>query len=147
MPRTADDPALHGVLPTRPLDVPPRGKPSEGSTEAEAKTTWLPVTEFRLAPSESRTLRVSFTEGVVVIARAIWTGSAGPVTVVVSHGGTALAAAKPVMGPPDHGASLAQTTITAAGSAEVLIGNAGAGPVSVRATVGTVPLSAAPRHR
>jgi hypothetical protein len=142
MPRTADDPALQGAPAKPPLEASPPGTRAEGSTEVDEKTTWLPVAQFDLLPNASRKFTVSFTQGVIVFARAIWSGSAGPVSVVVSRAGSTVASAKPVSGPPDHGAALAQAAISSAGSADILVTNVGTTSVTVRATAGTLPLSA-----
>lgn len=141
--RTADDPALHGAPPSKPIDAGTPGSHAEGSITLDAKTTWTPLSTFDLAPNTSQKLSVSFSEGVVVFARAIWQGSQGPVNVVVSQAGTTLASAKPVVG-SGHGAALAQTKIPSAGSADILVTNAGNAPVSVRVAVGTLPLSVSP---
>jgi hypothetical protein len=138
--RTADDPALRGELPQPPLAFANPKDGSKGSFALDKFITWTPISQFDLAPSSSKTLTVHFREGVMLFGRAIWYGGSGPVRLVVSQSGASLASVKRLVA-PGHGAALAQVRLPRAGSATVTLTNDGPAAVTVRAAVGTLPLS------
>ena len=145
----ADDPIIQGgrLDPSAilgQLPNPPPGFENKGAHEFFEETTRTIVEEKGLAPGQTRQATVSFTEPVLLQARATWFGSIEPVELIVAMGGATLARGTVRPAPPNRGTATADVRVHMPGTATVSAFNKGSATVHLEIVVGTLPLSATP---
>ena len=145
--KTGDDPAVKEERVVLSPPPAPEEFQHEGSFSLMAQTHWVADPEFELKPQESHHTSVSIGEPSLLLVRASWRGSTGPVKLLVKKDTTDIVTAKTTTLPPDRGTADGRAEIKVPGAANVIFANGSNAPLQVRIVVGTIPLSMSGRSQ